>query len=73
MTRFLISVFMSLLPSAFRIPVLRMMGATIGRGCHIGPLTILDARQIELGDNVRIAAFNLIHRLAKLEMVQDRG
>lgn len=53
---------LALLPSAMKIACLRAQGAKIGRNCFIG-LTLIDAARIELGDNVRIASFNLIHRL----------
>lgn len=52
----------SLLPSAIKITCLRAQGAKIGKNCFIG-LTLIDAKKIELGDNVYIASFNLIHRL----------
>ncbi len=40
----------------------------IGQGCRIGLLTVLDAKRVVLGDNVKIAGFNLLHRLVALEM-----
>lgn len=62
------SLLLSLLPSGLRIAILRRCGARIGRGCRIGLFTVLDAEEIVLGDNVQIAGFNLVHRLAALEM-----
>lgn len=53
------------LPSRLKIFILRACGARIGKGCRIG-LTLIDAKHIELGDNVQIASFNLIHRLDQL-------
>lgn len=64
----LASVFMALLPSGVRIALLRARGAKIGRHCHIGMFTLLDARAVSLGDCVQIASFNLLHRLKALEM-----
>ena len=52
----------ALLPSAMKIACLRAQGAKIGQNCFIG-LTLIDAGKIQLGDNVYIASFNLIHRL----------
>lgn len=60
--------FEALLPSRLRIAVLRMRGAKIGQGCFIGSFCLLDAKVIRLGDHVRIARFNLIHRLVELQM-----
>lgn len=55
----------SVLPSYVKIAVLRALGAKIGRNCYIG-LAVVDAKKIEIGDHVRIANFNLIHRLDRL-------
>lgn len=55
------------LPSALRIVLLRRCGARIGQGCHIG-MCLIDAQDIEIGDYVRIASFNIIHRLKSLKM-----
>lgn len=68
MTSLLVAVLSTLLPNRVRIALLRWRGAQIGKGCRIGLLTIIDAKQIVLGDNVQIASFNLIHRLVRLEM-----
>lgn len=59
----------ALLPSALKIRVLRRLGARIGQGCHIG-LSLIQAQQIEMGDHVRIASFNLMHRLRSIRMGQ---
>lgn len=68
MTSLLLAVLSALLPSRARIALLRWRGAQIGKGCRIGMLTIIDAKQIVMGDNVQIASFNLIHRVVRLEM-----
>lgn len=68
MVRFLASLLMAFLPSALRIAILRARGAKIGRHCYIGMFTLLDARDLTLGDYVQIASFNLLHRLKSLEM-----
>lgn len=52
----------ALLPSTLKIACYRAMGAKIGKNCHIG-FTLIHAKKIEIGDNVQIASFNLIHRL----------
>lgn len=62
-----IAILMAFLPSRIKIFLFRKMGARIGRGCYIG-LSVIHARQIEIGDNVRIASFNLVHRLAILRL-----
>jgi acetyltransferase-like isoleucine patch superfamily enzyme len=59
--------FVLLAPSFLRIRLLRRRGAKIGEGCFIG-MSIIDAKEIEIGDHVRIASFNIIHRLSKLQM-----
>lgn len=56
-----------LLPNQVKIWLLRRMGARIGNGCYIGA-SILDAKEIDLGDAVRIGHFNLVHRLCRLRM-----
>lgn len=63
-------VVLALLPSRLTIALLRMSGARIGKGCYIG-ISILSARNIILGDHVRIGHFNLLHRLSDLAM--ERG
>lgn len=61
------AVIAALLPSRIKIFLLRKMGARIGTGCYIG-LSIIQARQIEIGENVHVASFNLIHRLDALKL-----
>lgn len=68
MLRLVRLVFEALLPSFMRIRMLRWRGAEIGEGCVIKPFTVLDARQLVLGNYVYIGGFNLIHRLKVLEM-----
>lgn len=65
--KLIIYVFVALFPSRVKIWLLRQMGASIGRGCYIG-LSVIHAQQIVIGDHVRIASFNLLHRLADLKM-----
>jgi carbonic anhydrase/acetyltransferase-like protein (isoleucine patch superfamily) len=55
------------MPSFLRIKVLRFCGAKIGVGCFIG-MSIIDAKDINIGDHVHIASFNIVHRLASLTM-----
>lgn len=50
------------LPSLLKIWALRRLGFNIGRDCHIG-FSLIDAKNISLGDSVRIESFNIIHRL----------
>lgn len=57
----------ALMPSPIKIILLRARGAKIGRNCRIG-LSLIDAKNIEIGDNVQIASFNLIHRIDQLVM-----
>lgn len=57
----------ALLPSSLKIALLRARGAKIGKHCRIG-FTLIDARKIEIGDNVQITSFNLLHRLDRLVM-----
>lgn len=61
------AVLIALLPSWIKIPLLRLMGAKIGKRCHIG-LSIIDCTDLILGDSVRIASFNLIHRVRRLSI-----
>lgn len=68
MNNLLSIVFSALLPSRLRIALLRARGAQIGKGCRIGMFTLLDAKNIVVGDYVQIASFNLIHRVVRLEM-----
>lgn len=55
------------LPSTLKIWLLRLYGAKIGKGCRIG-ISILAAKQIEIGDYVQIGHFNLIYKLNSLKM-----
>lgn len=56
--------FFALLPSALKIATLKLLGARIGRNCRIG-LSIVDAKDLEIGDHVLIGNFNLIYNLKK--------
>lgn len=67
--KLLVAFLVALLPSRAKIWLLRRMGACIGRGCYIG-LSVIHAQKIEIGDHVRIASFNLLHRLTSLKMGQ---
>lgn len=62
------AILLSFFPSFIRIPLLRRRGARIGVGCRIGFFTVIDCAEIEIGDCVQIASFNLIHRLVSLKM-----
>jgi acetyltransferase-like isoleucine patch superfamily enzyme len=55
------------LPSVLKIAYYRARGAKIGKNCFVG-FTIINSKTIELGDNVQIASFNLIHRLDEFSM-----
>lgn len=57
----------ALLPSVLKIWCLRLYGAKIGKGCKIG-ISIISAKQIDIGDYVLIGHLNLIYRLNKLSM-----
>ncbi len=63
--KLIVAMLVALLPSRAKIWVLRRMGAQIGRGCHIG-LSVIHSERIDIGSNVRIASFNLLHRLTSL-------
>lgn len=65
--RLLLLLVFTLLPSALKIAILRARGARIGKSCKIG-LSIIDAKNIRLGDHVRIGHFNLIWRLTELDL-----
>lgn len=62
----LTALMLAVAPNRLRIAILRWLGAKIGDNCFIGAGVILDARQIIIGNNVRIAPFNLMHRLERL-------
>ena len=66
--RLALAIFLSMLPSSLRIGVMRARGAIIGSDCRLGFLAVVDSRYIEFGDNVQIASFNLLHRLAILKL-----
>lgn len=61
------AVVLALLPSRLTIALLRMGGARSGAGCYIG-MSVLNARNLVLGDHVRIGHLNLLHRLSDLVM-----
>ena len=65
---FVIKFLVAIIPSSLKIAVLRSQGATIGKNCYIG-FRVIDAKKITLGNNVRIASFNLIHRLDEFSML----
>ena len=58
----------AILPSWLKVPCLRLLGAQIGRGCRIG-FSLIDARELCIGDHVQIASFNLIHRVVDLQLL----
>ncbi len=61
----LLALILAMLPSRLTIAVLRARGARIGKGCYIG-LSVIDARNLVLGDYVRIGHLNLLHGLSDL-------
>ncbi|MBW7881717.1 MAG: hypothetical protein H3C34_03615 [Caldilineaceae bacterium] len=61
----LLSLVIACIPSRVKIPILRILGAKIGRGCYIG-FSLINSKSIFIGNNVRIASFNLLHRLTYL-------
>lgn len=63
----LVMILLSIAPSIIKVPLFRMMGAKIGKGCYIG-LSLIDARFINLGDYVRIGHFNIIKSLKSLSL-----
>lgn len=65
--RLLLLGLLAMLPSKIKILVLRLLGAKIGRGCHIG-VSIVEAKDIRIGSYVRIGNCNLIKGLRKLEL-----
>lgn len=57
---------LALLPSAIKIPLYRLIfGWRIGRGVRIG-LSFIDAREVTIGDGVRIGHFNRFHRIPRM-------
>lgn len=66
--RLMLLALVALLPSALKVPLLRLFfGHRIGRRVRIG-VSILDAREMEVGDGASIGHFNLILRVGRLEM-----
>lgn len=57
----------ALLPSRLKILYYRSRGAKIGKECYIG-MSIIDSKDIEIGDCVYIGSFNLIWRLVELKL-----
>ena len=50
-----------LLPSPLKCAYYRMMGARIGKGVHLGLLSVITARDIEIGDGSRIGFLSFIN------------
>ncbi|MHA6298271.1 acyltransferase [Devosia sp. CAU 1758] len=65
--RLLLVIGLSILPSVLKLPILRLTGAKIGKGCYIG-FSIINARTIEIGDHVNIGHMNLIWNLKTLSL-----
>lgn len=63
----IVSVVIILIPSMLKILILRLLGAKIGSDCRIG-FSYIDVKDLVLGDEVRIGNFNLISKLACLEV-----
>ena len=59
--------FQAILPNALKIWLMRSRGARIGRGCKIG-ISIIDAKNVDIGEYVSIGNFNLIYKLNTLRM-----
>ena len=56
-----------ILPGFLKIPVFRLVfGYRIGRGVRIG-VSLVDAREVDLGDGTRIGHFNAILRVGRVE------
>jgi len=68
MLRLMTAILISMFPRSIHIYFLRKQGAKIGKNSYIGFLAVLDSKNIEIGDNVQIASFNLLHRLVSLRM-----
>lgn len=58
---------LAMLPSKIKILYLRFKGAKIGKNCYIG-ISVVDANNLEIGDNVYIGHFNLLWRLKKFKI-----
>lgn len=70
--RLLVLLALGLLPSLLKRPLYRLFfGYRIARGVRIG-LSLLDAREVDLAEGVRIGHFNLVVRLGRLS-VGERG
>jgi acetyltransferase-like isoleucine patch superfamily enzyme len=66
MVRILLLLLLAVLPSRIKIPLYRrLFGWKIGKDVHIG-LSFIDAREVTMGDGVRIGHFNRFHRIPKL-------
>jgi len=63
----LINLCIFFLPNKLKIAILRAKGAKIGKHCWIG-FSIVDAKNINIGDNVHIGHFNLLWRLENLTL-----
>jgi carbonic anhydrase/acetyltransferase-like protein (isoleucine patch superfamily) len=70
MKRFLLPIFITVLPSRLKVWFLRKAGHTIGKGCYIG-FSFIDARKLVLGDYIYIGHCNLLHGLD--ELMLDSG
>jgi acetyltransferase-like isoleucine patch superfamily enzyme len=57
----------ALLPSPIKIRILRIMGARIGKNCYIG-VSIVNAKDLDIGDNVYIGHCCLLWRLRCLRL-----
>lgn len=68
MVQLLGSILLSIIPWAIRVHILRLIGMKIGKNVKIGWFVVIDSKNVDIGDNVQIASFNLIHRLCKLKM-----
>lgn len=56
-----------MLPSYLKIRLFRILGAKIGKNCYIG-LSIVNAKDLEIGDNVYIGHCCLLWRLRRLSL-----
>jgi acetyltransferase-like isoleucine patch superfamily enzyme len=66
--RFVILTLFAILPSFLKRPLYRLFfGYRIGKRVRIG-LSVVDARNCEIGDDVRIGHFNVITRVAQLKI-----
>jgi carbonic anhydrase/acetyltransferase-like protein (isoleucine patch superfamily) len=64
--RLVVLAFLALLPGFLKKPLYRwLFGYRIGRGVRLG-LSLLDAREVELGDGTCIGHFNLVLRVGVL-------